>query len=243
MQVIPAIDLQNGRCVRLFKGLQDTGKIYSEDPLEMLYYWEGLGAELVHIIDLDGAFGKKDNKDLIKAMISAATSRIEVGGGIRSLYSAIDLYSWGVERVIVGTAAVKDSSFVSKLASEIGSKHLMVALDYRGENVLIKGWEESTEFNIYDIGNIMAQEGAGWILFSSAEDDGTLGGPDVSTIDKFSKRIHIPVIAAGGVSTLADVKQVASTNAAGLVIGKALYEKRFSYSEALELVRSYKLRE
>ncbi|MFX1298731.1 MAG: HisA/HisF-related TIM barrel protein, partial [Promethearchaeota archaeon] len=173
---------------------------------------------------------------LIKAMLDTATSRIEVGGGIRTLKDAIELCAWGVERVIVGTAAVKDFSFVSKLATEIGSQHLVVALDYRAEKVLIKGWKQSTELNIYEIGKVMEEKGAGWILFSSVEDDGTLGGPDTSSIERFTEFVNIPVIAAGGISSLEDIKKVALTRTAGLVIGKALYEKKFSYSEALVLV-------
>lgn len=235
MQLIPAIDIQNGECVRLFKGLQDSTKIYSTDPLKMMYYWEDLGAELIHFVDLDGAFGKKANRNLIKTMLEAATARIELGGGIRSIENAIELYSWGVERVIVGTAAIKDFKFVSRLVKEIGSQHVMIALDYRGENVLIKGWETSTDLNIYEVGKIMAEKGAGWILFSSAEEDGTLSGPDLSSIKKFSSYMNIPVIAAGGVSSLEDIKQISTTDAAGVVIGKALYEKKFSYSEALLL--------
>ncbi|MHA1130083.1 MAG: 1-(5-phosphoribosyl)-5-[(5-phosphoribosylamino)methylideneamino]imidazole-4-carboxamide isomerase [Candidatus Helarchaeota archaeon] len=241
MQVIPAIDLQNGRCVRLFKGLEGTGKIYAEDPLEMLFYWEGLGAEFVHIIDLDGAFGKKGNRKIIKTMVETAISRIEIGGGIRTLEHAIELYSWGVERVIIGTAAIKDSLFISKLAREIGPKHIMVALDYRAEIVLIKGWKESSQLNIYELGKTMEQKGAGWILLSSAENDGTLGGPDILTIKKFSKMLKLPVIAAGGVSSLEDIKKIGSTKAAGVVIGKALYEKKFSYSEALELINDHRI--
>jgi len=238
LQLIPAIDLQNGKCVRLFKGLQGTEKIYADDPLKMLYYWEDLGAEFIHIVDLDGAFGKNDNRELIKLMVESAISRIEVGGGIRTIESALELYSWGVERIIVGTAAVKDFSFVSRLVAEIGSMHVMVALDHRAEKILIKGWKESTDLNIYKIGKIMEEKGAGWILLSSAEYDGTLEGPDISSIDQFSKSIKIPVIAAGGISSLEDIKKVAMTNASGIIIGKALYEKHFSYSEALELIES-----
>ncbi len=238
MQIIPAIDLQNGKCVRLFKGLQNQSTIYSEDPLEMLFYWEDFGAELIHIVDLDGAFGEKNNQNLIKRLIKAATSRIEVGGGIRTLEIALELYSLGVERVIIGTAAVKDVSFVSKLASEIGSHHLIVALDYRAEKVLTHGWKTSTNLNVYQIGKIMEKNGAGWILFSSAEEDGTLKGPDIPSIERFTKTVKIPVIAAGGVSSLEDIKKIAATKAAGVVIGKALYEKKFSYSEALEIIIS-----
>jgi phosphoribosylformimino-5-aminoimidazole carboxamide ribotide isomerase len=235
MQVIPAIDLQNGKCVRLFKGLQNESTIYG-DPLEMLFYWENLGADLIHIIDLDGAFGEKNNKPLIKQMIANATARLEVGGGIRSLESAKELYSWGAERIIVGTTAVKDPGFVRKLSTEIGSKHVVVALDYRADKVLIKGWKASMNQNVYEMGTIIEENGAGWILFSSSESDGTLQGPDIPSIERMAKTVHIPVIAAGGISTLQDIKKVGATKAAELVIGKALYEKKFSYSEALELV-------
>ena len=233
MQVIPAIDLQNGKCVRLFKGLEDQSTIYSEDPIEMLYYWENLGAEMIHIIDLNGAFGEKDNLKIIKQMLEVATSRIEVGGGIRTFEKAVDLYSLGVERVIVGTAAVRDISLVSKLATEIGSNHLVIALDYRAEKVLTNGWTKSTDLNVFELGKIMEDKGAGWILFSAAESDGTLEGPDIPSIKHMAQSISIPLIAAGGISSLNDIKKVITTNAAALVIGKALYEKKFSYSEAL----------
>ncbi|NVM53591.1 MAG: 1-(5-phosphoribosyl)-5-[(5-phosphoribosylamino)methylideneamino]imidazole-4-carboxamide isomerase [Candidatus Helarchaeota archaeon] len=236
MQIIPAIDLQKGKCVRLFKGIQEKSTIYSEDPLEMLYYWENLGAEVIHIIDLDGAFGEKSNLPLIKRMLEAATARIEVGGGIRSIEGAVELYSLGVERVIIGTAAVQDYSLVSSLAAEIGSQHLIIALDYRAEKVLTNGWKKSTDLNVYQVGKVMEEKGAGWILFSSAESDGTLEGPDIPNITRMTNSVTIPVIAAGGISSLEDIKKVILTNAAGLVVGKALYEKKFSYSEALQLV-------
>ncbi len=236
MQVIPAIDLQNGKCVRLFKGIEEKSTVYSEDPVEMLYYWENLGAEIIHIIDLDGAFGKKNNLNIIKRMLEVATSRIEVGGGIRTFKNAVELYSLGVERIIVGTAAVKNFALVSELASEIGSRHLVIALDYRAEKVLTNGWTKSTNLNVFELGKVMKDKGAGWILFSSVESDGTLEGPDISSIEQMVNSINIPLIAAGGISSLSDIKTVTKTNAAALVIGKALYEKKFSYSEALELV-------
>ncbi len=237
MQVIPAIDLQNGKCVRLFKGIRDKSTIYAKDPLEMLYYWENLGAEIIHIIDLDGAFGEKSNLSVIKRMLEVATSRLEVGGGIRTFERAVELYSLGVERVIVGTAALRDFSLVSKLASEIGSRNLVIALDYRAEKVLIDGWTKSTDLNVYQVAKMMEEKGAGWILFSSAESNGTLRGPDIPSIDRMVRSVGIPVIAAGGISSLADVKKVALINPAALVIGKALYERKFSYSDALNLVK------
>jgi phosphoribosylformimino-5-aminoimidazole carboxamide ribotide isomerase len=238
MQVIPAIDLQNGKCVRLYKGIKDQFTIYAEDPLEMLYYWENMGADFIHIVDLDAAFGLKDNRSIIKRMLKLASSRLEVGGGIRSLKSALELYSWGVERVILGTAAVKDASIVSALAGEIGSRHIMVALDYRGEKVLIKGWQTSTDLNVFQIGKVIEERKAGAILFSSAEDDGTLGGPDIPSIQRMITTVQIPIFAAGGIGSLADVTKVASTKVAGLVIGRALYEKKFSYSEIFPLLHS-----
>jgi len=235
MQLIPAIDLQNGKCVRLFKGIKDESTIYADDPLKMLFYWEDLGADFIHIIDLDAAFGVKDNRAIVRRMLKVATARIEVGGGIRNLKTARELYSFGVERVILGTAAVKDASIVSQLAEEIGSRHVMVALDYREDKVLIKGWETSTDLNVYQIGKIMEQQKVGSILFSSAESDGTLGGPDIPSIQQMTATIHIPIFAAGGIGSLEDVEKVAETKAAGLIIGRALYEKKFSYSEVILL--------
>ena len=223
--------------MRLFKGLEDKSTVYAEDPLEMLYYWENLGAEIIHVIDLDGAFGEKSNLPIVKRMLEVATSRLEVGGGIRTFERAAELYSLGVERVIIGTAAIQDFSLVSKLSTEIGSQHLVIALDYRAEKVLTNGWTKSTELNVYEVGKIMEQKGAGWILFSSAESDGTLEGPDIPSIDRMAKAVTIPVIAAGGISSLENVKRVASTKVAALVMGKALYEKKFSYSEALLLAK------
>ena len=235
MQVIPAIDLQNGKCVRLFKGIRDQSTIYADDPLRILFYWEDLGANFIHIVDLDAAFGGKDNRAIIKRMLNVASARIEVGGGIRNLKIARELYSWGVERIILGTAAVKDPSIVSTLAEEIGSRHVMVALDYRGDKVLVKGWESSTNLNVYEIGKVMESQNVGSILFSSAEDDGTLGGPDIPSIQRMIETVHIPLVAAGGISSLEDIEKVAATNVAGLVIGRALYEKKLSYSEVFQL--------
>jgi len=237
MQVIPAIDLQNGRCVRLFKGIQDQSTIYSDDPLKMLFYWEDLGADFIHIVDLDAAFGAKDNRSIIKRMLKVATARLEVGGGIRTVETACELYSLGVERVILGTAAVKDASIVSALAGEIGSRHVMVALDYWGDKVLIKGWKTSTNLNVYQVGKVMEQQKAGSILFSSAKDDGTLGGPDIQSIQRMTKTVNIPIFAAGGIGSLEDIEKVAKTRAAGLVIGRALYEKKFSFSDVLSLIQ------
>ncbi|MHA1264356.1 MAG: 1-(5-phosphoribosyl)-5-[(5-phosphoribosylamino)methylideneamino]imidazole-4-carboxamide isomerase [Candidatus Helarchaeota archaeon] len=238
MDVIPAIDLQNGKCVRLFKGLKDRSTIYSTNPLEMLFYWEDLGAEIIHIIDLDGAFGKKSNIQIVEQLLKHATSRLEVGGGIRSFDLANKLYSMGVERIIIGTAAIENPSLVLKLADEIGSKHIVVALDYRGGKVVTKGWEYATELDVYEVANLMERNKAGWILFSSVEADGTLEGPDITGISKMVQITHLPVIAAGGISSLIDVRRVTTTKAAALVIGKALYEKKFSFSEALEICKA-----
>lgn len=237
MDVIPAIDLRNGKCVRLYKGLKERSTTYNEDPVEQLFYWEDLGAEVVHIIDLDGAFGEKNNQQIIKRMLTCATARIEVGGGIRSLENALELYSLGVERVIIGTSAIKNPDLVTELADQIGSPHVVVALDYRAGKVLTDGWEKKTEYSVYEVGKLMEQKRAGWILFSSAEADGTLGGPDLQSITQMVQTVKIPVIAAGGISSLVDIQNVRSSNVAALVVGKALYEKQFSYSEALAITK------
>ena len=149
MQVIPAIDLQNGKCVRLFKGLEDQSTIYSEDPIEMLYYWENLGAEMIHIIDLDGAFQEeKNNLGVIKKIADAEgvreKAKIQVGGGIRSYETAVELLELGIDRIIFGTVALKSPNLIEQVANAFSPERVMVALDARKGKVAIDGWREVT---------------------------------------------------------------------------------------------------
>ena len=237
MLIIPAIDLKDNKCVRLFKGLESEVIIYHDDPVEMARYWEEQGSRQLHIIDLDGAFGKKDNMKIIKKILSEVDMDVQVGGGIRSLEKAERLFEIGVERLIIGTLAIKEPNFVQELSDKIGGEHVCVALDYRGESVLIKGWTEKTALNVFNAANLMESKGAKWILFTSQEADGTLEGISRSQVEltgKMVKKTSLKIIAAGGITTLKDLEKLHDVGVAGIVIGKALYEKRIDIKEAFK---------
>ncbi|MBD3226946.1 MAG: 1-(5-phosphoribosyl)-5-[(5-phosphoribosylamino)methylideneamino]imidazole-4-carboxamide isomerase [Candidatus Lokiarchaeota archaeon] len=235
MLIIPAIDLQNGKCVRLFKGKMDKKTIYYEDPLVPARKFLDLGVKVLHIVDLDGAYGKGHNLQIMKKIINELPMKIQVGGGIRSVEKAEELYNLGVERVICGTAAIKYPKFVINVVDRIGSKHLMVALDHRKGKLLTHGWQENSNLDVFQIGKEMEKKGAGFILFSSAEVDGTLLGPDVKNTSKMIESVNIPVIAAGGISKLEDIFKIKEIDAYGLVIGKAIYEGMIKLEEALRM--------
>ena len=235
MLIIPAIDLQNGKVVRLLKGKMENKTIYYEDPIEPANRFIELGAKTLHIIDLDGAYGTGNNFEVIKRIINNYSVEIQVGGGIRSLEKAEELYNLGVERVICGTAAIKNPDFVPNLVNRIGSEHLMVALDHRKGKTLTYGWQKDTDLDVYAMAKKMENKGAGFILFSSADVDGTLLGPDIESTQKMVEAIKIPTIAAGGISSIKDIINIKTTGIFGVVIGKAIYEGNINLEESFKL--------
>jgi len=241
MLIIPAIDLKDSKCVRLFKGMENEVTVYHENPIEMAYFWRDQGSKELHIIDLDGAFGSGDNMDIIKEIASKVDMNIQVGGGIRSLEKAEKLYEMGINRLIIGTSAIKDPTFVRSVADKIGGQHVCVALDFRGEDVLIKGWTEKTTLNVFEAAELMKKRGAEWILFTSQEADGTLEGISDSQLDITKRMVEstsLKVIAAGGITSMKDIEKLRDINVAGLVIGKALYENKFDIKDAFEKFKS-----
>jgi len=236
--IIPAIDLRQGKAVRLFQGKAGTEKIYYEDPVEAALKWQNSGAKVIHIVDLDAAMGLGNNVSVIKKIVNAVSIEIQVGGGIRTIEKAAEFISLGVERVVIGTSAVKNPQMVSDLAREFGKKRIIVALDHLNSKIMVKGWLEATSINVYDFAKIIEKKGAGWILFSSVKADGTLRGIDPAEISKMVKTVTIPVIAAGGVKSLEDIRILQKTGVAGVIIGRALYEKKFTLEEALKIVTS-----
>jgi phosphoribosylformimino-5-aminoimidazole carboxamide ribotide isomerase len=234
MLVIPAIDLQDGKCVRLVKGKIEEKTIYYDDPLVPARDFLNMGAEIIHIIDLDGAYGRGNNFESIKRILNNCPVKLQVGGGIRSVEKAEKLINMGVERVICGTAAIKNPDFVPNLGKIIGSEHLMIALDHRKGKVLTHGWQKDTELDVFEWAKIMEKKGAGFILFSSAEVDGTLMGPDIENTSKMVETISIPVVAAGGMSSMNDIQEIQKTGVYGIVIGKAIYEGTIDLKKALK---------
>ncbi|MHA1300869.1 MAG: 1-(5-phosphoribosyl)-5-[(5-phosphoribosylamino)methylideneamino]imidazole-4-carboxamide isomerase [Candidatus Helarchaeota archaeon] len=234
MLVIPAVDIREGKCVRLYKGIEDQITKYFDNPVDAAQFWVDQGASLIHIIDLDSALGLGDNLDIIKKIIEEVPAKFEIGGGIRSLEKAEKISSWGAERVIIGTKAIKDPDFVLTLSSRIGASHVMVALDFRKDKVLINGWKTSTSYNVYDFAKIIEKKGAGWILFSSAEADGTLTGPNIDATKKMVQSTSLPVIAAGGISSIQDIEVLEKTGVKGVVTGKAIYEGKIDLKEVFK---------
>lgn len=232
MDVIPAIDISDGRCVRLFKGKKGTEKVYFENPLDALDFWMGNGVKRIHFVDLDGAWGSDTNKNVLNQMIEKAADnvKIQIGGGIRTLEIATDLVKKGVDRVIIGTMAIKTPNKIKELASEIGSEHIIVALDTRDGKIETHGWTEKTNENPFTFGKYIEELGAGYILFSSIEADGAFTGPDIENTEKMVNSVSIPIFAAGGIRNEQDILNLKNIGAGGVIIGKAFYEEKIPYS-------------
>jgi phosphoribosylformimino-5-aminoimidazole carboxamide ribotide isomerase len=232
MEIIPAIDISNGKCVRLFKGKKGTETVYYNDPLEALEFWVEKGAKRLHFIDLDGAWGEDKNKALLKNMIQVAKEKVKVqiGGGIRTLEAALELIEIGADRVIIGTLAVKHPEIIKKLADKVGSERIMVALDYKSGKISTHGWTKQSDKNPFDFGKKIAKMGAGFILFSSVEADGAFTGPDIENIRKMVHSVDIPIYAAGGIRDNRDLSELEKTGIFGVIIGKAFYENRIDFS-------------
>ncbi len=233
MEIIPAVDICGGKCVRLFKGQKGTEKIYYENPLDALNFWIKQGAQRIHFVDLDGAWGSDKNKELLKNMIIKAKDnnlKIQIGGGIRSYDAAIDLIDIGANRIIIGTMAIKHPEIITKLAEDIGSEHIIVALDYKEGKISTHGWTVQTDKDPFIFGKKVANLGAGYILFSSVEADGAFTGPDIRNIEKLVNTVDIPIYAAGGVRNEEDLINLKKIGVHGVIIGKAFYEKRLPFS-------------
>ena len=233
MEIIPAVDICGGKCVRLFKGQKGTEKIYYENPLDALNFWIKQGAQRIHFVDLDGAWGSDKNKELLKNMIIKAKDnnlKIQIGGGIRSYDAAIDLIDIGANRIIIGTMAIKHPEIITKLAEDIGSEHIIVAIDYKEGKISTHGWTVQTDKDPYIFGKKVANLGAGYILFSSVEADGAFTGPDIRNIEKLVNTVDIPIYAAGGVRNEEDLINLKKIGVHGVIIGKAFYEKRLPFS-------------
>jgi phosphoribosylformimino-5-aminoimidazole carboxamide ribotide isomerase len=232
MEIVPAIDISNGKCVRLFKGKKGTEKVYYEDPLDALEFWIKQGSQRIHFVDLDGAWGSDKNKKLLKNMIKGAKGKmkVQIGGGIRSFQSAIDIIESGADRIIIGTLAVSQPNIIKELATRIGSEHIIVALDYKAGKVSTHGWTQQSNKNPFAFAKEVAELGAGYVLFSSIEADGAFTGPDFENIEKMVKSVKIPVYAAGGVRNEQDILNLKKIRVHGIIIGKAFYEHKLPFS-------------
>jgi phosphoribosylformimino-5-aminoimidazole carboxamide ribotide isomerase len=239
-EVIPAVDMKNGKCVQLIQGIPGKERVSLEDPVEAAMNWVRQGATTLHLIDLDGAIeGIRKNRSIIETIVSRTRKDItvQVGGGIRSVGDAGGLLKAGVDRVILGTAAIENPEIITELAGEFGSARIMVALDSKEGKVSVNGWTKAADRSAAEFGKIMEERGAGSILFTNIDTEGLLGGIDPRPTIDLIEAVSIPVIASGGVTTPADILELEKIGAAGVVVGSALYTGNFTLAEAINIIR------
>ena len=237
MIIIPAIDIRGGKVVRLAQGKAGCETVYFDSPLEVARMWAAQGADLIHIVDLDGAVsGSPKNLRSVKEIIDNVNVKIELGGGIRDLETVQDLIDAGVEKVVIGTRALEEN-FISKASKRFGGR-IVVGIDAKDGMVLTMGWLFKTGMNAVDLAGKMAGLGIKTINYTDISRDGMLKGPNVDSLKEMLKVKGIDIIASGGVSTIDDVKRLKGLEADGLkgmIIGKALYEKTIDLREAIKI--------
>jgi len=240
MKIYPAIDILGGKAVRLKQGRKAEATVYGE-PLEMATKWVSKGAEWLHVVDLDGAFlGKLKNLDLLRDMAAAVPhAKIQVGGGIRSMTVVDSLLDAGIQRVVLGTAAVQDPGFV-KEALTLHPHNIAVGIDALDGNVQVSGWTENSRIRAISLAGKLQDLGARLVIYTDISRDGVLEGPNVDAVKEMLESTDLSVIASGGVSSIADVRHLADLDhwrLEGVIIGKALYEGRIEIEEALANAR------
>jgi len=238
MIVIPAIDLMGGKVVRLSRGDPLTRRSYEQfgDPVETARSWELQGASRLHVIDLDAAFGRSNNHEVISRIMKAVGIPTQVGGGIRSLKSAKEALDGGVSEVILGSMAIREPLNVNRLMEEYGPERIIVSLDHLEGKIRIKGWTEDTRLDLEETLNKFASNGVKKFLVTSIDRDGTLSGPNYTTLTRVVSKGRI--IAAGGIGSLQDLSDLKKIGVSAAVVGKALYDGRFTLAEALRLEAS-----
>ncbi len=239
MIIIPAIDIKKGRCVRLLQGRMDAETVYSDDPAAMALRWAAGGAGRLHVVDLDGAIEKRPkNLDAIRGIIDAVSIPIQVGGGIRDMETIRMYLETGIDRVVIGTEAIRNPDLVSA-ACQAYPGRIVVGIDARNGLVAIEGWTETTDFKAVDLARQFADTGVAAINFTDIERDGMRTGPNIEETRKVAESVNIPVVASGGVSSLEDIKglmPLEPVGVAGVIIGKALYDGSLDLPEAVQML-------
>lgn len=234
MILLPAIDLKDGKCVRLRKGDFNEKTVYSDEPWEIAKGFEEAGAEIIHLVDLDGALvGHSVNADVIKKITSSVNNSCELGGGIRSIEAIEAAVNLGVSRVILGTIAVSDPDFVTKAVEMFGPEKIVVGIDAKEGMVATHGWDTVSNVTSVDLALDMKKRGVRTIIYTDIARDGMLSGPNVEQTLKLKTETGMTVIASGGVSCLDDLIKLNESGIDGSIIGKAIYENKIDLKEAV----------
>jgi phosphoribosylformimino-5-aminoimidazole carboxamide ribotide isomerase len=240
MIVIPAIDLKAGNCVRLEQGEMDRDTVFSDCPAEQALKWQQAGAELLHLVDLDGAFaGEPKNKAAIEAILKAITIPAQLGGGIRDIDTIEAYFAMGLSRVIIGTAAQRNPELVVEACQKFPGR-IVVGIDAKNGMVAVQGWAELTNTTAVDLARKFQDCGVSAIIYTDISRDGMMGGPNIEATKALAEAISIPVIASGGVSSLKDIENlmaIESSGVTGAITGKAIYTGAINLSEAIRLTK------
>ena len=239
MIVIPAIDLKNGLCVRLMQGRKSEMTVYNENAVEVAKEFASAGAQMIHVVDLDGAFNERDspNRAVVRRIVDAVEAPVEFGGGVRSLEDVQQLCDAGVARVVLGTLAAESPDSLKDFVARFSSK-ICVGIDARDGRVMSRGWEAATPVMAIDLARSVAERGVERIIYTDIARDGTLGGPNVEQTLAVVRAANVRVTASGGVSSLDDIKRLRDTREPlldSVIVGKALYEGKFKLEEAIRV--------
>ena len=236
MLIIPAIDLKDGRCVRLFQGEMDKETVYFADPLEAARHWVKEGASFIHIVDLNGAVeGRPVHTKEVAAICRQSGLSVELGGGLRSVEAVEAALDLGVSRVVIGTAAYDNAEFLRTLCKKFAGK-IVVGIDARRGKVAVEGWKETTSMDAVELAKRCETDGATRIIYTDISRDGTRAGVNLTETLKIARAVKIPIIASGGVATLDDIRKLLPLEmegVEGVIVGKALYAVAFSLRDAL----------
>ena len=240
MIIIPAVDIKNGKCVRLIQGRQDAETIFSDDPAFMAKRWEAEGAEVIHVIDLDGAFEQSpQNLHSIKKIIQTLNAKIQVGGGIRNKATIRMFLELGVDKVIIGTEAITNPKLVKDACREFPGR-IVVGIDARNGFVAIEGWTQTTKVKAVELAKQFEDCGVAAINFTDIYKDGMQTGPNIDETKRIAEAVSIPVIASGGVATIEDIKKIIPLKefgVVGIITGRALYSGSLNLKEAIEFFK------
>ena len=241
MEIIPAIDLKGGKCVRLEQGDMKKDTVFSHDPLATARRWEAEGATRLHLVDLDGAFrGKPVNREIVEKIVDALNIPVQVGGGIRDMETIDDYVAMGVNRVILGTIAQKSPKFVIK-ACEVYHDRIVVGIDAKNGRVAVKGWAEVTEKSALELAAEYEDYGVAAIIYTDISKDGMMQGPNLEATRELALSVDIPIIASGGVSSLDDIRallDLEKDGVEGVITGKAIYSGALDLKAAIALAQS-----
>lgn len=236
MEIIPAIDIKKGKCVRLYQGNYSQETIYSSEPSTVARRWEALGARRIHVVDLDGAArGKPQNIETIKLILQAVKVPLQLGGGLRDSKTVKSFLEMGIDRVVLGTAAVEEPGLVRELCDSYGER-IVVGIDARDGLVASHGWEKGTSINARELAQRMTALGARRLVYTDIRRDGTLTSPNFQAIADLMRHVKAHIIASGGVAAISHLERLAEMGVEGAIIGKALYTGDVDLRQALETV-------